>query len=158
VGACLPIRGVVAVIQQIRDADLVAARGHSQTSTAPSLPGPAPRLLVIRRAQGIVAGGSWCFPGGAIEPGESPPAAVIREVREEIGIAVEPVEQVWDWQSPDGGLILSWWSARILHPGTPPRPDPMEVAELRWAIPDEIRRLTPLLPSNLAFLDLFWPG
>ena len=55
----------------------------------------ASRFLVIRRADGIPAGGSWCFPGGAIEPGEDAAAAVVREVREEVGLAIEPIREVW---------------------------------------------------------------
>ena len=115
------------------------------------------RLLVIRRAAEIVAGGSWCFPGGAIEPGETPEEAVVREIREELGLWVEPVRQLWAWHRPDGRLILAWWEARPIEPFGALNPNPGEVAEARWAFPDEIRRLSPLLPSNREFLDQFWP-
>lgn len=115
------------------------------------------RLLVIRRAEGIRAGGSWCFPGGAIEAGETPAEAVIREMREELGAQVMPLQEVWEWRRQDGWLVLSWWRAELVDAGAVLRPDPAEVAEFRWARPDEIRRLQPSLPSNEAFLDRFYP-
>lgn len=116
----------------------------------------AGRLLVIRRAEGILAGGSWCFPGGGIEPGEDCEQALVREVREELGIAVQPVQEVWTWQRPDGRLWLSWWTARLVDIATPLSPDPAEVAEARWSTTSEIRGLSPLLDSNLEFLNRFW--
>lgn len=114
------------------------------------------RLLVIRRAEGILAGGSWCFPGGGIEPGESCEQALIREVKEELGVTVQPVQEVWTWERPDGRLWLSWWTARLAGGDIALDPDPAEVAEARWATTSEIRRLSPLLESNLEFLNRFW--
>src|SRR5262245_60483533 len=105
----------------------------------------ADRLLVIRRAEGIIAGGSWCFPGGGIEPRETPSEAIIREVKEELGLAVQPLQEIWEWRRPDGRLLLSWWTARRLDLKAQAIPDPAEVAEVRWATPSEIRRLSPVL-------------
>ena len=48
------------------------------------------RLLVEVRAEGISQAGDPCFPGGRIEPGESPAEAAAREMEEELGIRVEP--------------------------------------------------------------------
>lgn len=67
------------------------------------------RLLAIRRAEGIRAAGFWCLPGGAIEPGESQEQAIVREMEEELGLAVRPVGKVWEWLRPDGLLLLHWW-------------------------------------------------
>lgn len=50
----------------------------------------APRLLLEVRAAGISQAGDPCFPGGRIEPGETPMAAARRELREELGISVAP--------------------------------------------------------------------
>jgi 8-oxo-dGTP diphosphatase len=46
------------------------------------------RLLVVRRAH-EPGRGLWSIPGGRVEPGEDDPAAVVREVAEETGLAVE---------------------------------------------------------------------
>ncbi len=46
------------------------------------------RLLIARRPEDALLGGLWEFPGGKIEPGESPPAAVERELKEELEVEV----------------------------------------------------------------------
>ncbi len=46
------------------------------------------RVLLTQRPPGKSLAGLWEFPGGKIEPGESPEAALIRELAEEIGITV----------------------------------------------------------------------
>lgn len=108
------------------------------------------RLLMIRRATGILAGGAWCFVGGGLETGESQEAAVVREFSEEVGGLVTPVRKVWEYHHPNGELQLHWWFARLIQP--PTRPNPEEVAELRWCTLDEVGALPGLLASNLQFL------
>jgi 8-oxo-dGTP diphosphatase len=46
----------------------------------------AGRVLLARRPAGKHLAGLWEFPGGKVEPGESPDAALVREVREELGV------------------------------------------------------------------------
>jgi len=56
---------------------------------AAALVGPAGHVLMQRRRLGGPYGGLWEFPGGKVEPGESPESALIRELLEELGIAVD---------------------------------------------------------------------
>jgi len=109
------------------------------------------RFLLIRRAPGILAAGTWCFVGGAIEHGETQQEAVRREFREELGAAVRPLRKIWEWTRPDGRLRLHWWLAELLEPNL--RANPAEVAEWRWLDGDGVRNLPDLLPSNREFLD-----
>ena len=53
-----------------------------------------PRLLMTQRAPGGALGLQWEFPGGKIEAGESPEQAIVREVREELGVNATPLERL----------------------------------------------------------------
>lgn len=107
-------------------------------------------FLMIKRAEGILAGGGWCFVGGSIERGESQEEAVTREFREEVGGAVRPVRKIWEYTRPDGKLLLHWWLAEM--DGGRLTADAAEVAEIRWCDPDEIEALPGLLNSNREFM------
>ncbi len=116
------------------------------------------RWLMIRRAVGIKAAGWWCFPGGGIEPREDPRVALVREIREEVGLDVAVERLLWHWQKPDGSLSLSWWKVRLADADQQPVCNPNEVAEARWVAPTDLRRLEPLLPNNLEFCEAYLDG
>ncbi|GAC68200.1 NUDIX hydrolase [Gordonia soli] len=64
------------------------------------------RFLLVQRRNPPQAG-RWTVPGGKVEPGESFPAAVVREIREETGIDVTVGDEVWVVDIPDdrGGVF-----------------------------------------------------
>ena len=47
------------------------------------------RVLACRRREHLQAGGRWEFPGGKLEAGETPDAALAREIEEELGVEIE---------------------------------------------------------------------
>ena len=54
---------------------------------------PDGRFLLASRPVGKVYAGYWEFPGGKIEPGEAPYAALVRELQEELAITAEVIQQ-----------------------------------------------------------------
>jgi 8-oxo-dGTP pyrophosphatase MutT (NUDIX family) len=105
---------------------------------------------MIRRAPGVLAEGAWCFVGGAIEPGETQPEAVVREFTEEVGGCARPLRKIWEYTRPDGRLVLHWWLAELGDGDL--GPNPAEVAEIRWCRPDEVALLPNVLESNVEFV------
>ena len=110
------------------------------------------KLLVIRRSQYVSAPGRICFPGGAIEPGEFEDQAVVREFREEMGVDVAPLRQLWRRVTP-WNVDLSWWH---VHPQPQAQfiANPSEVAEFFWETPQNLIEHPDLLESNREFLTL----
>ena len=114
------------------------------------------RLLVIRRSASVIAPLTFCFPGGGLEPGESEFEALVREIREELGVAIRPIQRVWQCRTA-WNVELAWWLAQF-PPAAEPIPNPAEVASVHWFTPAEMAAQPALLPSNREFLDLLLAG
>lgn len=114
------------------------------------------RLLVIERSQLVRAPGAFCFPGGGIEPGEDEPTALVRELREELNVNVEPVARLWS-STTAWNVELHWWLARLPIEACL-TPNLAEVAAYEWQTTAEIRALPRLLSSNHEFLDAWEQG
>jgi ADP-ribose pyrophosphatase YjhB (NUDIX family) len=112
------------------------------------------RVLLGRRACDPVAG-TWDILGGFMDEWEQPLDTLRRELREETGLEVEPLEFVGaasDRYGEDGNATLSLcWTARIVR-GKPEAAD--DVTELRWFARDELPPTDKLAFDNTkAFLE-----
>jgi len=108
------------------------------------------RWLCIRRSANVAAPLKVCFPGGAIEQGESQESAVIREMTEELGVKVNPLQCVWKWESPDSDLTLWGWTAE--REQTEISVDPKEVTEVLWLSSEEVIGHPDAMPTNRSFV------
>jgi 8-oxo-dGTP diphosphatase len=90
------------------------------------------RILVTRRRDDAERGGPGEFPGGKVEPGEAEPDALRREIREELGCAVEVGALVARHvhRYPDLEVELAFYAC-ALPAGEVPRP--LGVAAIEWA-------------------------
>ena len=101
------------------------------------------RVLLIRRGKEPLYG-RWVVPGGTVELGEPLDEALVRELREETGLEVEPLEliTVFDRIERDGGRVLYHYVivdylCRWISGEARAASDALEVA---WAAPEELDR------------------
>ena len=73
------------------------------------------RVLLTKRPSGTHLAGAWEFPGGKLEPGESPEEALAREMREECGVEVEvgAALDVTFWRYPKKNVLLLFYRTTI---------------------------------------------
>ena len=105
-------------------------------------------LLGKRSLSKRSAPGFWHAICGRVEPGESEPEAVEREVLEETGLLVRAVERVWQADTRDGIAHINWWRVRTLDE----RPAELlqdEHTELRWVTPREMQDLEPVFQEDV---------
>ena len=117
---------------------------------------------VIRDEQGRVLLGLrsrppiWNLPGGAVEPGETPWAAVVRETREEVGldVQIDRLTGVYD-RSPAGDPVLVF-ACRVLAGEPAPSPEAIRVG---WFDPAELpEQINPYQPERIADALAAWPA
>jgi 8-oxo-dGTP diphosphatase len=109
------------------------------------------RVLVQQRPPGKQMAGLWEFPGGKLESGETPEAALVRELAEELGIAVDPADlaPLTFASEPLGGkhLLLLLYLCRAWTGA----PAALDAVALRWVTLDEMRALD-MPPADRPFI------
>lgn len=111
------------------------------------------RILMSQRPDGKSHAGLWEFPGGKVEPGETPERALTRELFEELG--VEPCErclQPFSFAShayEDFNLLMPFYLCRQWDGFASPK----EGQTIKWVWPDAIPAL-PLVPADVELAQL----
>ncbi|MBM7130103.1 Nudix family hydrolase [Dyella mobilis] len=109
-------------------------------------------VLLAQRPEGKHLAGSWEFPGGKLEPGEHPSQALARELREELGIQVDPADGAplirVPWRYGERGLLLDAWQFTRWQ-GLPVS---LEGQALQWLRPSEVD-LAMLAPADRPILQ-----
>ena len=104
------------------------------------------RLLACRRAPGISAAGKWEFPGGKVDPDETPEAALAREIGEELGVDIEVGELIHRASTPAGDLLIDLACYGATLRGDLPHTS-TDHDELRWLLPEELGDLDWAAPD-----------
>ncbi len=96
------------------------------------------RILIAKRPPGRSLAGLWEFPGGKVEPGESPEHALVRELAEELGIEIAAADLApltfASYGYPDFHLLMPLFLCRRWRGEVRPH----EGQELLWVIPAEL--------------------
>jgi 8-oxo-dGTP pyrophosphatase MutT (NUDIX family) len=103
------------------------------------------RVLMIRRADSLKrAPGLWGLPGGVLEPGEPPRQGAVRELKEELNLEGRAVQVLGAAPSYNKQYELYWVEVAV-DDVSRLKPNPDEVAEVRWVAPHELTALHPLI-------------
>jgi mutator protein MutT len=94
------------------------------------------KILLTQRQPGVHLAGLWEFPGGKREPLESFEQCLVREIREELGVAIA-VDRLFDsvrHDYPEKSVLLKFFICRLAAGD----PRPLECAQLAWVGRDEL--------------------
>lgn len=102
-------------------------------------------MLLTRRLDDQHLPGLWEFPGGKLENGESPEAAVVRECREEVGIDVEVdrILEVTHHHYPEKEVLLLFYRCSLVGGEV----QHLQVADHVWVLPEALEQY-PLPPAD----------
>ncbi|WP_276088647.1 8-oxo-dGTP diphosphatase MutT [Pedobacter sp. JY14-1] len=108
------------------------------------------KILIARRAPGKHMAGYWEFPGGKIEPGETPGQCLLREIREELGISIsvghflgEHLHDYGEKQVLLKAYRCAYASGELIL---------VDHDEIQWVLPEDLSQYR-FAPADIPFID-----
>lgn len=105
--------------------------------------------LVIRRRSGPSHPGYFGPLMAHVQPGEPEKDALVSEVRQQVGLEVRPIRQVWSCLSFRGDHDLHWWLAEYTSGEL--APDEESLSEAAWVLPSEFATLDQAFANDRKF-------
>jgi len=113
------------------------------------------RVLLAQRPAGKAMAGLWEFPGGKVQSGETPEAALVRELKEELGVETS-VGCLWPLAFASHGydafhLLMPLFGCRVWqgHPAS------LEGQQLVWVSKQQLRDY-PMPPADINLVQALW--
>ncbi len=106
------------------------------------------RYLVAQRKLDDSMGGYWEFPGGGVEPDETPDQCIVRELREELGVEVRPLYLYDSLVTGEGHLVVLFYRCELLRGD----PQPLDCEQIQWALPVDLPNYE-FLPSDREIVE-----
>jgi len=113
------------------------------------------RILLAQRPEGKNMAGLWEFPGGKVDKDETPEAALVRELKEELGVQTS-TGCLWplsfaSYGYPDFHLLMPVFACRVWQGD----PHGKEGQELVWVTKDQLKDY-PMPPADIALVQILW--
>ncbi|MFY9288480.1 MAG: (deoxy)nucleoside triphosphate pyrophosphohydrolase [Alphaproteobacteria bacterium] len=113
------------------------------------------RILLAERPAGKPMAGLWEFPGGKVQSGETPEVALVRELKEELGIETS-VGCLWPLSFASHAyekfhLLMPVFGCRVWSGVL----DPREGQKIVWATKDELKKY-PMPPADINLVQILW--
>ncbi|MBN1849979.1 MAG: NUDIX hydrolase [Deltaproteobacteria bacterium] len=110
------------------------------------------RFLFVKRSDYVETGkGYWCPISGTLEYNETQEQALKREVMEEVGLEIDPIQKICEIPSHDNQSLLHFWTTRIISGEAQITSN--EVVDMKWVTLEEMKQLMPVFKDDIRVFE-----